>query len=106
MDTWTVVLWGALGGAVPDILRLIRDRAGDAPSYLTKWYFWLGFVLALAVGAFVAWVFGPAKILDAVAYGIAAPSVLQGLAADKNKEPRLSAGGQNPVDALRYWWSR
>jgi ABC-type uncharacterized transport system permease subunit len=105
MDTWTILLWGALGGTVPDILRLIRERYDEAPVYLTKWNFWLGVVLAMAVGAFVAWIFSPAKILDAVAYGIAAPSVLQGLAADKTKEAKLS-GGDNLLDNWRYWWSR
>jgi ABC-type uncharacterized transport system permease subunit len=105
METWSVLLWGAVGGAIPDILRLIRDRAGDVPTYLSKWWFWLGFVLALVVGALVAFIFAPAKILDAIAYGIAAPSILQGLAADRTKEPRLGADG-NPVDAIRYWWSR
>jgi hypothetical protein len=105
METWTVLLWGAVGGAIPDILRLIRERRGEAPVYLTKWWFWLGFILALAVGALVAWIFTPARILDAIAYGIAAPSILQGLTADRSKEPRLGTNN-NPVDAIRYWWSR
>ncbi|MBX9778550.1 MAG: hypothetical protein K2Y71_29605 [Xanthobacteraceae bacterium] len=105
MDIWTTILWGAVGGIVPDILRLIRERHGEAPTYLAKWHFWLGLVLSMAVGAFVAWIFAPSKVLDAVAYGIAAPSVLQGLAADKSKEPKLSAAS-GLIDSWRYWWSR
>jgi hypothetical protein len=105
MDTWTVILWGAAGGVVPDILRLIRDRHGDQPAYLRHWQYYLGLVLMVVIGAVVAWLFAPARTVDAIAYGIAAPSILEGLAADKSKESRLSGDG-NIIDIWRYWWSR
>jgi hypothetical protein len=105
MEIWKILVFGALGGAIPDILRLIRERDSDAPAYMKHWWYWLGFALMVIIGALVAWLFGSSKIVDAIAYGIAAPSLLQGLAADRTKEPKLG-GGTDIFNGLRFWWSR
>jgi hypothetical protein len=111
MDVWATVGFGVLGGALPDILRLIRERYGAAPAYLKSWYFWLGFLLMLVLGGFVAWVTNPAKIFEAIACGFTAPAVLQGLGGDKLAAPtssdpqRPSSPVSTAIRHIRYWWS-
>ncbi|RWP58615.1 hypothetical protein [Mesorhizobium sp.] len=104
LDTFSIILWGAVGGLIPDVLRLIRSRHGQAPDYFGHWHFWMALVLMVALGALAAWLSAPTKVFDAIAYGIAAPAVFEGLLADKSKEPRLNESS-NLIDSWRYWWS-
>ena len=41
MPWYQIVALGCLGGAVPDVLRLISLRYEEAPSYLFRWFFWI-----------------------------------------------------------------
>jgi hypothetical protein len=70
------VLWGCLGGVMPDVLRLIAARYGSAPDYLSKWFFWVSLCLLVAVAAFTTYLLAPQRIIDAIAIGFSAPEIL------------------------------
>jgi len=77
MSTAAQLLLGAAGGLLPDVLRVVRGRyASRVPTYLTRWWFWLGVVLAALVGALTAWLVGADSAVTALACGYAAPSIL------------------------------
>lgn len=71
------LVFGALGGMMPTLLRLAASLAGDANAALTQFY---GIVLGTAiygiVGATLAIVLGKTSTYDAFVTGIAAPAIL------------------------------
>ena len=80
-------LLGCLGGVLPDILRLIRNKdKGNIPDYLKKGGFWLGLVLQVGVGGLTAWILSSTTAKDALIYGYAAPQVLTQLASALKSE--------------------
>lgn len=97
-----IVLFGCVGGLLPDILRFIRGRYYKrVPRYLGSFTFWLGIVLLVAVGGLAAWALDAQSLKEALAYGYAAPELLS----------RLSAKYVEVVDRddaafdLRSWWA-
>jgi hypothetical protein len=61
------VLWGCLGGLLPDVLRLIGLRYKGAPHYLKEWFFWFSLILLVAVAGLTAYLLSPTRIIDAIA---------------------------------------
>lgn len=98
-------LVGAIGGAIPDLMKAIRLRFKGRPSYMgTSWY-WIMLVLLMAVGALVAVWRSPADIWEGLAFGIAAPAFLTKLIAS-DKEDDLGEGKSvSGWDRMRRWWS-
>ena len=76
MTVMQTVLWGCLGGLLPDVLRPIGLRYKGAPDYLTKSFFWFGMVLLVAVAGLTAYLLSPTRIIDAIALGFSAPEIL------------------------------
>ncbi|RWH52865.1 MAG: hypothetical protein EOQ82_24870 [Mesorhizobium sp.] len=97
-------LVGALGGAIPDLLKAIRLRFKGRPAYMGTLWYW-GMLLALmAVGALVAVWRSPVDIWEALAFGIAAPAFLTRLIAS-DKEDDLSDKSVSAWERMRRWWS-
>jgi len=79
MDVMNVAIWGAVGGALPDIIRIIKNRYGKFPEYLKSPIFWIGFILLVALGGFVAWLGDAKDIKAALAFGYAGPEFVSRL---------------------------
>jgi hypothetical protein len=98
---------GCVGGALPDVLRLIEGRHGQVPTYLTSLYFWVSLVLLVIIGG-AAGFFGTQastepSMLSALAYGYSAPSVLSRLLSDPaGRTTERSLAGRR---SLRSWWA-
>src|SRR5690349_11101305 len=89
-DTGVIVL-GCIGGALPDILRIINSRYDpELADHLKTVQFWIGFILLVAIGGFAAWVFGAKEVKEALAYGFGAPEFI-------SKGIGSFAAGNNPV---------
>ncbi len=74
-----LIIWGCVGGALPDVIRLIKGRYNDTPGYLKAPMFWVGLLLLIALGGFVAWLGGAKEIKEALAYGYGGPEILSRL---------------------------
>jgi|SRR5581483_3068030 len=74
-----LIVWGCVGGALPDVIRIIKGRYGDTPGYLKAPMFWFGLLLLVALGGFVAWLGGAKELKEALAYGYGGPEVLSRL---------------------------
>lgn len=102
-------LLGCLGGVLPDILRIIRNKnTGRLPATFKKGGFWLGVVLQIGVGGLTAWILSSANAKDALIYGYASPQVLSQLAAGLKTERAERGVGEveeRPFNLLRWWGS-
>ncbi len=95
------IILGILGGALPDILRIIKTRhEKNLPTYLKSANFWLGFFLLLAIGGLAAWLLAAKDAKQALAFGFSAPEILSKLLAN----PKVERIGKVVFD-LREWWS-
>ena len=106
--TTMALLYGCVGGALPDVLRLVEGRHGQVPAYLGSAYFWLSLVLLVALGGVAALVLaggGPVEPIKALAIGYTAPSVVSKLLSDGNSRTRSTDRGLARPRSLRGWWS-
>ena len=95
-------LLGALGGALPDIIRIIKGRYKlKPPKYLKSLNFWLGFILLILLGGAAAWLFGAQDVKSALAMGFSAPEIFSNLASKSEDEEKK----KDPKFRLRGWWA-
>jgi hypothetical protein len=87
MTLTEAVLWGCLGGALPDVLRVIGMRYKGAPDYLRETFFWVSALLLVGVAALTTYLLSPTRIVDAIAIGFSAPEILS--TALGKKPPRI-----------------
>lgn len=87
MTSTQAVLWGCLGGILPDTLRLIGLRYQGAPEYVKTRFFWVSMVLLVGVAGITAYLLAPSRIVDAVALGFSAPEILSNALRAKQSEP-------------------
>lgn len=104
----SLFLLGCLGGLLPDILRLIRNRHKiRIPTYLGKLNFWMGTILLVAVGGLTAWILSAETAKDALIYGFASPQILSQLAASARLE-RVERGVNDQTREVQFnllkWW--
>jgi hypothetical protein len=96
------LLWGAVGGVLPDVIRVVRQRHNEAlPPYVKRGSFYVGLALAVALGAAAAALLGANSVAEAVAYGFGAPELLTRLLSSVGTE----AGRTDPWRTLRAWWA-
>jgi hypothetical protein len=88
MDTWQVIALGCAGGALPDVLRVIERRYEPAPDYLKRPFFWVSFGLLVCLGGIAAVFLSTTRLVDALAIGFSAPSLISGLLGQKAPAPR------------------
>lgn len=87
-----LIVWGCVGGALPDVIRIIKGRYSDTPGYLKAPMFWFGLLLLIALGGFVAWLGAPKEIKEALAYGYGGPEVLSRLLSVKDSGSAADRG--------------
>jgi len=98
----TNIALGFVGGLLPDIIRIIKNRHKlSIPDYLKTGNFWLGLVLMVLIGGLAALVFSPTSWKEAIVYGYAAPQLFSSLAADEVKNARI----KSLQLSLRGWWA-
>jgi hypothetical protein len=102
----SIFLLGCLGGLLPDILRIIRNRYTiDVPIYLKNINFWIGIALLVAIGGLTAWVLNAETMKDALIYGYASPQILSQLAASTSSERVERGSYDQKAFELRRWWA-
>jgi len=108
-------LFGFLGGLLPDVLRLIKNRhKTELPAYLKSASFWIGLLLLVGTGGLAAYLMQADTIKDALIYGYTAPQVFSslvgGASANKEEEAARSRGlfdesHREEKQTLLNWWS-
>jgi hypothetical protein len=105
MDTLTpmeIFGLGCLGGAVPDVLRLIKGRRDGAPAYLKTAFFWVMFLVLILLGGGIAvWLNGPG-VKEALTFGFTAPEVISRFFGSDDADRGATGGGF--VHSVRRWW--
>src|SRR5215470_12245264 len=99
MPIYLVFILGCVGGAIPDLLRLVAVRREGAPAYLRSSFFWVSLVLLMAIGGSTALLVGADKTIEALALGFTAPESLSRLLGGSRSEDR------GPTRSLRGWWA-
>jgi hypothetical protein len=105
MTAIQVLLLGAAGALVPDLLKFINGRFGDPPPWISKYYYWIAAGLLAVLGAVGAYVSEPQRAIDALAIGFAAPTIVAsvlGKRPDPDK-PELEQR-RTSIDAIRAAW--
>jgi hypothetical protein len=119
MISYQTIILGCIGGALPDVLRLIAGRHGEVPKYVGSPYFWISLVVLVALGGGTTYLYslispqtlsgsepGPGQLISALAIGYSAPSLISKLLS----EPAATATrgvdrGLHPTRSLRGWWA-
>ncbi len=94
-------LLGCLGGLVPDILRIIKNR--DQKNVLDcfkHFTYWLALVLQILVGGFAVYILSTASITKALAVGFSAPEIIGSLLSKKEEPIRT---GEERKFKIRGW---
>jgi len=102
-----IFLVGCLGGVLPDILRIIRNRLDpNLPAYLKSINFWVGLVLLVLLGGATAWILEAASAKDALVYGFASPQIISQLVGSLQvKKERVQLGGGPTSKEKQAWWA-
>jgi hypothetical protein len=122
------VVWllGALGGLIPDLLRILNlVKSGQPVSGALGWRLWVSLVILIPLGAFTAWLLQSSTAIQALACGFSAPEVLSRVLSNKSNLPPGGGGGPGPtergeekappipgpappagqVESFRSWWA-
>jgi len=83
-------LYGLIGGAIPDLLRIINNRYQlSLPGYLKSINFYVGFIFLLILGMVTAQLLEANSITEALSYGYSAPQVISGLLGNMSKTQKI-----------------
>ena len=78
--------YGLIGGAIPDLLRIINNRYQlSLPGYLKSINFYVGFIFLLILGMVTVQLLESNSITEALSYGYSAPQVISGLLGNMSK---------------------
>lgn len=88
MEWWQTIALGCAGGALPDLLRIIEHRHDPAPEYLKRGFFWVSLALLVGLGGTAAYLIAPLGVIDALAVGFSAPSLVSSLLGQKEPDNR------------------
>lgn len=104
MDIMWAALLGALGGVLPDFIKVIRKRFETMPTYLGRRFYWLNVAFLAIVGAIASAIAHPGTIHEALAYGAGSLAILT-QALGQNDEQHLGDAEQvGLVRQIRAWW--
>jgi hypothetical protein len=101
MTTNELVLLGAAGGVLPDVLRMIKTRFEGMPAYIRTAWYWISLIIIAGVGALTVYLLKPTGLVEVLAVGFSAPEILTKL---------LSKSGDRGVAGsvtaqIRSWWA-
>jgi uncharacterized membrane protein YdcZ (DUF606 family) len=83
------LLYGLIGGAIPDLLRIINNRYQlSLPAYLKSINFYVGFIFLLVLGMVTVQLLQANSITEALSYGYSAPQVISGLLGNMSKSQK------------------
>jgi hypothetical protein len=101
MGTITIIILGAVGGLLPDLIRVIKIKNKKIiPVYFHYIMFWITLLIMVVLGGFTAWLFAATSPIQAVACGFSAPEILSRVLAKNANEIDRSVPGFDP----RNWW--
>jgi hypothetical protein len=106
--SWNMAALGVVGGAIPDVIRIIQNRyQAHLPDYLKTPSFWLGFVFLLLLGGAAAWIGGATDVKSALAFGFGAPELVSRLLSSGGGGGGggAAAGGPHTPNRIRRWWT-
>jgi hypothetical protein len=102
-----MIVCGAIGGLIPDILRIIQNRYdASIPEYLKSGKFYLSLFFLLLIGGALAWILGASEIKQALAYGFGGPEVISrllGRAAGNGDRGFDRGSGRGKFKILDFW---
>ncbi|SFT82710.1 hypothetical protein [Paraburkholderia aspalathi] len=98
------IVWGAVGAVLPDMIKLVRKRFQDRPTYVRKPWYWLNVVILAGLGVLVVAWRDPADWKDAIAFGAAAPAFFEQIFARDNDEHLGAEERLNVFERIRRWW--
>jgi hypothetical protein len=93
---------GIFGGALPEIIRIIRSRyTRGYPNYYKRFKYWLGTIFLLILGGLAAWLFMAHDVQSAIAFGYGAPELFSRIVASTEGPDR---SGEESF-SIRKWWT-
>ena len=102
------LVFGFIGGVVPDALRVIEHRHEPAlPQHFRSLNFYMGLILLVALGGLMVYLRNPKDAVEALAIGYAAPQLLSTAAGGllkKSGDQHESVARGGFVDFMRRWW--
>jgi hypothetical protein len=104
-----MLMWGCLGGLIPDTLRILAARHDGPPAFLFSFFFWLSLIILAALGGLVSYLLNPVRIIDALAIGYAAPGIISRALSKPGDETVVARGASakpSMIGNVRSWWSR
>jgi hypothetical protein len=108
MELWQVLLFGAVGGALPDLIRVAK--AGGSLGFLTK-SFLVSFVALIVVGAIAAYIAeqiagaDKSTVLSALTAGFGGPEVISRLGKKSDDSAADARATGSSSVRLREWWA-
>jgi len=97
------ILIGAVGGLIPDVIRLVKNRYSvEMPGHWKSPNFYVGLAALVVLGGLAAWLGGADDVKTALAFGFGAPELVSRILSSNNPGT-LSAGGS--LHKIGRWWS-
>lgn len=96
------LLYGLIGGAIPDLLRIINNRYQlSLPGYLKSINFYVGFIFLLVLGMVTVQLLHANSITEALSYGYSAPQVISGLLGNMSKTQKNGKEKRSMLESLQ-----
>jgi ABC-type Na+ efflux pump permease subunit len=101
-------LIGCLGGILPDLLRIARNRYETGlKNYLKSLDFWAGLVILILVGGVTAWILEAESAKDALIVGYTSPQIISQLVGSiKERQELIPLSTASGITKLTNWWAR
>jgi hypothetical protein len=97
-------LLGCLGGLLPDILRIIKNREqANVLDCFKHFTYWVVLILQILLGGFAVYILSTASITKALAIGFSAPEIIGSLLAKKEEIARGPAAQEETKFKVRAW---
>jgi hypothetical protein len=79
MPWYEAVSLGCCGGILSDILGIVKAKHGPPPQYLKSKFFWISLFILAIIGGGAAYLTEPSKVIEALAMGYSAPTIVSKL---------------------------
>jgi len=96
---------GCLGGAVPDVIRLVKARHDGPPPFVKTVFFWIMFAVLIVLGGLAARYGGAAGVKEALAFGFGAPEIISRLLGGGEADRGADQVTISAWTRLQRWWA-